>query len=96
MCRMREPAALTRLCGSESGACFVGPHSPWSPPLAPLWTLPGLPYRREMKMASMIALNLSSEPCRLYRESILMPSTDELFDHLDEVAHSLEVGHVVI
>ena len=56
----------------------------------------GLPYRREMKMASMIALNLSSEPCRLYRESILMPSTDELFDHLDEVAHSLEVGHVVI
>ena len=31
-----EPAAVTRLCGSEFGACFAGPHSPWSPPLAPL------------------------------------------------------------
>src|SRR4249919_1424906 len=31
-----EPAPLTRLCGSESGACFADPHSPWSPPLAPL------------------------------------------------------------
>jgi hypothetical protein len=30
-----EPAPLTRLCGSESGACFASPHSPWSPPLAP-------------------------------------------------------------
>jgi hypothetical protein len=31
-----EPAPLTRLCGSESGACFADPHFPWSPPLAPL------------------------------------------------------------
>src|SRR3984893_10006199 len=31
-----EPAPLTRLCGFESGACFADPHSPWSPPLAPL------------------------------------------------------------
>jgi hypothetical protein len=40
-----EPASLTRLCGAESGACFAGPHSPWSPPLAPpapqlLWRSP--------------------------------------------------------
>jgi hypothetical protein len=28
-----EPTAVTRLCGSVSGACFVGPHSPWSPAL---------------------------------------------------------------
>ena len=26
-----EPAPLTRLCGSKSGACFAGPHSHWSP-----------------------------------------------------------------
>src|SRR6202011_2620012 len=31
-----EPAPLSHLCGSESGACFADPHSPWSPPLAPL------------------------------------------------------------
>src|SRR5260370_34204989 len=24
-----EPASLTRLCGSESGACLADPHSPW-------------------------------------------------------------------
>jgi hypothetical protein len=29
------PAPVTRLCGSESGTCFAGPHSPWSPPFAP-------------------------------------------------------------
>ena len=29
------PAPVTRLPGSESGACFAGPHSPWSPPFAP-------------------------------------------------------------
>src|SRR5262249_7686975 len=26
---------LTRASGSVPGACFAGPHSPWSPPLAP-------------------------------------------------------------
>ena len=26
---------VTRLSGSESSACFVGPHSPWSLPFAP-------------------------------------------------------------
>ena len=26
---------MTRVPSSESGACFAGPHSPWSPPLAP-------------------------------------------------------------
>ena len=26
---------VSRLSGSVSGACVVGPHSPWSPPLAP-------------------------------------------------------------
>jgi hypothetical protein len=30
-----EPASVTRLCGAESGTCVAGPHSPWSPPLAP-------------------------------------------------------------
>jgi hypothetical protein len=30
-----KPAPGTRLCGSESGACLVDPHSPWSPPFAP-------------------------------------------------------------
>ena len=30
------PAPVTRLPGSASGACFAGPHSPWSPPFAPL------------------------------------------------------------
>src|ERR1700732_4722239 len=30
------PAPVTRKPGSESGACFADPHSPWSPPLAPL------------------------------------------------------------
>src|ERR1700730_15715147 len=30
-----EPASVTRLCGAESGTCIAGPHSPWSPPLAP-------------------------------------------------------------
>ena len=30
-----EPTPVTRLSGSGSGACFAGPHSPWSPPLAP-------------------------------------------------------------
>src|SRR5258707_12547582 len=29
------PAPVTRLRGSASGACFAGPHSPWSPPFAP-------------------------------------------------------------
>src|SRR5258706_15556191 len=29
------PAPVTRLPGSESGACFAGSHSPWPPPLAP-------------------------------------------------------------
>ena len=29
------PAPVTRLPGSESGACFAGSHFPWSPPLAP-------------------------------------------------------------
>ena len=29
------PALVTRLSGSESGTCFAGPHSPWSPPFAP-------------------------------------------------------------
>src|SRR5260221_2799059 len=29
------PARVTRLPGSESGACFAGSHSPWPPPLAP-------------------------------------------------------------
>src|SRR6476660_9287365 len=29
------PAPVTRLCGSESGTCFAGPHSPLSPPFAP-------------------------------------------------------------
>jgi hypothetical protein len=26
---------VSRLSGSESGACLIGPHSPWSPPFAP-------------------------------------------------------------
>src|SRR5918992_505046 len=30
-----EPTPVTRLPGSVSGACFAGPHSPWSLPLAP-------------------------------------------------------------
>src|SRR5215831_9187725 len=30
------PAPVTRLPGSESGTCFAGSHSPWSPPFAPL------------------------------------------------------------
>src|SRR5215831_15495465 len=30
------PAPVTRLPGSASGTCFAGPHSPWSPPFAPL------------------------------------------------------------
>ncbi len=29
------PAPVTPLPGSVSGACFAGPHSPWSAPLAP-------------------------------------------------------------
>src|SRR5258708_33429600 len=29
------PARVTRLPGSESGACFAGSHSPWPPPLPP-------------------------------------------------------------
>src|SRR3954463_4349449 len=29
------PACVTRLPGSESGACFAGSHSPWPPPFAP-------------------------------------------------------------
>src|SRR5437016_1668296 len=29
------PAPVTRLLGSESGACFAGAHSPWPPPFAP-------------------------------------------------------------
>src|SRR6266542_6836432 len=29
------PAPVTRLPGSESGACFAGSHSPWPPPFAP-------------------------------------------------------------
>src|SRR5262245_4086557 len=29
------PARVTRLPGSESGACFAGSHSPWPPPFAP-------------------------------------------------------------
>src|SRR5262249_57447921 len=29
------PAPVTGLPGAASGACFAGPHSPWSPPLAP-------------------------------------------------------------
>jgi hypothetical protein len=29
------PAPVTRMPGSASGACFAGPHSPWSPPFAP-------------------------------------------------------------
>src|SRR5207302_820078 len=29
------PARVTRLPGSESGACVAGSHSPWPPPLAP-------------------------------------------------------------
>src|SRR6266567_3002385 len=29
------PAPVTRLPGSESGACFAGAHSPWPPPFAP-------------------------------------------------------------
>src|SRR6516165_10204392 len=30
-----EPASLTRLSGTEPGACVADPHSPWSPPFAP-------------------------------------------------------------
>src|SRR5262245_37012285 len=30
------PAPVTRLPGSASGTCFADPHSPWSPPFAPL------------------------------------------------------------
>src|SRR5258705_12189782 len=29
------PAHVTRLPVSASGACFAGPHSPWSSPFAP-------------------------------------------------------------
>jgi hypothetical protein len=29
------PAPVSRSPGSASGTCFAGPHSPWSPPLAP-------------------------------------------------------------
>jgi hypothetical protein len=29
------PAPVTRLPGTESGACLAGPRSPWPPPLAP-------------------------------------------------------------
>src|SRR6202047_2858694 len=30
-----EPASVTRLSGPASRTCFAGPHSSWSPPLAP-------------------------------------------------------------
>src|SRR5262245_44051249 len=30
------PASVTRLPGTASGTCCAGPHSPWSPPFAPL------------------------------------------------------------
>src|SRR5262249_20886664 len=30
-----EPTSLTRLSGTEPGACVADPHSPWSPPFAP-------------------------------------------------------------
>src|SRR5262249_62394362 len=29
------PSLVTHFPGTVPGACFVGPHSPWSPPLAP-------------------------------------------------------------
>src|SRR6516164_5771549 len=36
MCAVCVPEPVTRLPGSASGTCFAGPHSPWSPPFAPL------------------------------------------------------------
>ena len=30
-----EPTPVSRLSDSESGACLIGPHSPWSVPFAP-------------------------------------------------------------
>ncbi len=30
-----EPTPVSRLSGSESSACFIVPHSPWSLPFAP-------------------------------------------------------------
>src|ERR1700726_3191328 len=30
-----EPTPVSRLSGSESSACLIGPHSPWSLPFAP-------------------------------------------------------------
>ena len=41
----------TRFPGSESGACFAGPCSPWSPPFAPL---PPPPVTRLCSAASLL------------------------------------------
>src|SRR6266436_871684 len=45
------PAPVTRLCGSASGTCFAGPHSPWSPPFAPPAPLHSAPLQIALERA---------------------------------------------
>jgi hypothetical protein len=55
------PAPGTRFPGSESGTCFAGPCSPWSPPLAPP---PPPPVARLCSAASLLLWRgLTSHAC---------------------------------
>ena len=74
-----EPAPLTHSCGSESGACFADPHSPWSPPLArgrdgEAERLGGLEVDNKLELGWLYDWKRSRADCLAMRRSACLPA----------------------
>lgn len=56
--RVRDPAPAARLPGSEPGACWVAPRSPWPAPFAP--STPRMSYHRRSSTSSLLRSGLTA------------------------------------
>jgi hypothetical protein len=68
-----RPPQITKLRHAESGACFAGPHSPWSPPLAPLTPQWIAPLCEILDISPPGATRLFADACLLSRDVKLPP-----------------------
>src|SRR5437660_3707089 len=72
-----EPTPVSRLSGSESSACLIGPHSPWSPPFAP-----PTPRRIAPLCSSASQLLWQSQTSRVRSSSAMAPRLPDAVRHL--------------
>src|ERR1700716_4732613 len=69
------PVQGTRLPGSESGACWLVPYSPWPPPFAP--PTPAPVARRRSPASQLLWRGLTSRLCASSASAHHLPDADQ-------------------